>query len=273
MPKENAKRLSLLACLAAAAGVQAHGLMESPPSRNWICGNATRPNETDAGTAKTPACAEAFKVDKIAGYSFMSVVTHTWGRAKVTPLPKNVCSFDSETWKGAVTPWDVPMDWPAQPMKAGPLKITWDITTGPHFDDTRDFSYWITKPTFVFSPTKPLTWDDFEAEPFCVQLYKDSDPSFNPKITTDKSKSRITSECDIPERSGHHVIYGEWGRTEPTIERFHGCIDAAFGSLAGLLPISRERLKPAAAPQKATDALGRKAKPAVRMHFEVPAAP
>jgi chitin-binding protein len=30
----------------------------------------------------------------------------------------------------------------------------------------------------------------------------------------------------VPARSGRHVIYAEWGRTPPTLERFHGCIDA-----------------------------------------------
>ena len=42
----------------------------------------------------------------------MSVLTHDVGRAGVTPLPQNVCSFDSETFNGQVTPWDTPIDWP-----------------------------------------------------------------------------------------------------------------------------------------------------------------
>jgi chitin-binding protein len=32
----------------------------------------------------------------------------------------------------------------------------------------------------------------------------------------------------VPSRTGRHVIYAEWGRTPPTFERFHGCIDAQF---------------------------------------------
>jgi predicted carbohydrate-binding protein with CBM5 and CBM33 domain len=32
----------------------------------------------------------------------------------------------------------------------------------------------------------------------------------------------------VPQRSGRHVIYAEWGRNQWTYERFHGCIDAQF---------------------------------------------
>ena len=38
----------------------------------------------------------------------------------------------------------------------------------------------------------------------------------------------FTTRCTVPSRTGRHVIYAEWGRTPPTFERFHGCIDAQF---------------------------------------------
>ena len=59
----------------------AHGLVESPPSRNWICGAVTKPNEVDNGTAQHPICADAFKPNPIAAYNLMAVVTPTLGRA------------------------------------------------------------------------------------------------------------------------------------------------------------------------------------------------
>ena len=192
----------------------------------------------------------------------MAVVTHTWGREKVTPLPKNVCSFDGETWKGAKTPWDAPMAWPTTQVTPGPLAITWDITTGPHFDDTKEFRYWITKPGFVFSPTKELTWDDFESQAFCVLEYDDKKPTANPNITTDKAKSLFKTTCNMPQRDGHHVVYGEWGRTEPTIERFHGCFDAAYGATGIAKPKPSARgLKLISPKGKQTDLLGRTLKP------------
>jgi len=223
--------LFILLSLLFSANTFAHGLMESPASRNWICGAVTKPDQVDNGTAQTPICGEAFAVNPIAGYSFMSVLTHNLGRASVTPLPDNVCSFGSETWKGAVTPWDMPIDWPTNPMTSGEQTITWNISWGPHFDDTAEFRYWITKPDFVFSKTKALTWDDFESTPFCVLNYEDSTPLANPNVVSDKAAQKFHTKCTVPARSGHHVIYGEWGRKPPTLERFHGCIDGAFGGV------------------------------------------
>ncbi|MBL4673193.1 MAG: cellulose binding domain-containing protein, partial [Arenicella sp.] len=36
------------------------------------------------------------------------------------------------------------------------------------------------------------------------------------------------TSCVLPERTGRHVVYGEWGRNFFTFERFHGCIDVSF---------------------------------------------
>jgi chitin-binding protein len=210
------------------------GLMESPPARNWYCGYLTKPDHFANNTAKYPFCAEAFAAMPMAAYNFMSVVTHSWGRAKALPLPAHVCSFDSETWNGAQTPWDTPLAWPTTPMSPGLQDITWNAAWGAHYDDTRDFSYWITKPDFVFSPDRELTWADFETEPFCVELYDDKNPEANPNLVVDKVNIKFTTKCQVPPRSGHHVIYGEWGRTESTLQRFHGCIDVAFGSVGVL---------------------------------------
>ncbi|MEO7424353.1 MAG: lytic polysaccharide monooxygenase [Fibrobacteria bacterium] len=252
-----------LVFLSCSAWVSAHGVIESPPARNWMCGAVTKPDELDFGnnTAKYPACSTAFAINPLAAYNFMAVVTHALGRASVTPLPKNVCGFDGESWKGAETPWDVPMEWMTTPMAAGPQTFTWNITWGPHFDDTEDLRFWITKSTFIFSPSKTLTWDDFEVAPFCTEKYDDKNPTANPDMTADKAKSLLTAKCILPERKGHHVIYSEWGRIGPTFERFHGCVDGAFGATGasiGPRPSSRSR-NPGLAPviEKETDALGR----------------
>lgn len=217
-----------LVCVALTGRAHAHGLMSSPPSRNWLCGNVTRPDQARNAQSEHPACAEAFAEDSNGGYQFMSVLTHAQGRSVVNPLPRYVCGFGSEIWKGGETPWDRAADWPTTPMKAGRQKITWDISWGPHFDDTEEFRYWITKADYRFDPSRPLTWDDLESEPFCVLKYQDSQPTANPDVVADKGKALFHTTCNLPERSGHHVIYGEWGRNKWTYERFHGCVDGAF---------------------------------------------
>ncbi len=200
-----------------------HGLMSEPASRNWLCGAVTKPDQAVPGSA----CAQAMATDPNGGYQFMSVLTHDIGRKGARS--NNVCGFDSETWQGGATPWDNPVDWPTQPVSAGPLEITWDISWGPHFDDTEEFVYWITKPDFQYQVGRALTWDDFEEEPFCDLSYSDTNPNGNPNVTADKAGALFHTRCTIPERSGRHVIYGEWGRNQWTYERFHGCIDVSYG--------------------------------------------
>ena len=213
-----------------AQGAFAHGLVQDPPARNWFCGALTKPDQVQNGVAQYPVCGGAFfapGVEATAGYSFMSVLTHTTGRAGVGPRT-NVCGFNSETWNGAATVWDQPIDWPTTPMVAGPRNFTWSISWGPHFSDTSDFRYWITKPSFVWQTGRALSFADFEDAPFCDLAYNDATPNANPNLVPDKANATFLTRCTVPSRTGRHVIYAEWGRTPPTFERFHGCIDAQF---------------------------------------------
>ena len=165
-----------------------HGLIQSPPSRNWFCGAITKPDQVANGVAEFPVCGDAFAADPIAGYSFMSVLTHTLGRSVVGPRA-NVCGFNSESFNGGATVWDQPINWPTSNMSAGPQTFTWNISWGPHYSDTQEFKYWITKPGFQFQVGRPLSFDDFEDQPFCVLAYDDANPTANPDIIPDKANA------------------------------------------------------------------------------------
>jgi predicted carbohydrate-binding protein with CBM5 and CBM33 domain len=213
-----------------ASAVFGHGLIQDPPSRNWICGFITKPDHVQNGVAQYPVCGNAFfapGTNQTDGYSFMSVLTHTTGREGVGPRD-NVCSFNSESFPGRVVPWDVPIDWPTQPMTAGPRNFVWSISWGPHFSDTQDFKYWITKSDFVWTTGRALSFNDFETAPFCSLAYNDATPNANPNVIPDVANAAFTTRCTVPARTGRHVIYGEWGRTPPTFERFHSCVDVSF---------------------------------------------
>ena len=210
--------------------VMAHGLIQEPPARNWYCGALTKPDQVMNGTAQYPVCGKAFNapgLDPNAGYNFMSVLTHTRGYAVLGPR-NNVCGYDSETWQGAPTVWDQPIDWPTNRMSAGPKTFTWNIAWGPHFSDTQEFRYWITKESFVYKVGQPLTFADFESEPFCTLSYNHSNPTANPAVIANPGNATFATTCMLPNRSGRHVIYAEWGRNHYTYERFHGCVDALF---------------------------------------------
>jgi len=47
-------------------------------------------------------------------------------------------------------------------------------------------------------------------------------------MTTMHPMQTVRTFCDVPQRQGRHVIYGEWGRNQSTLERFHGCMDVTF---------------------------------------------
>ncbi len=209
-------------------GVWGHGLVESPPARNWFCGAVTKPDHIINNVAQYPQCEEPFQLDSNAGYQFMSVLTHAQGRSVVTPLPANVCGFDSESFNFGETVWDVPTDWPTSNLSSGRQEFLWNISWGPHFDDTEEFKYWITKTDFVFSPIEPLTWADFEDQPFCSLVYNDANPAANPDVIPLKDEAKFRTFCDVPSRQGRHVIYAEWGRNQFTYERFHGCMDVVM---------------------------------------------
>lgn len=198
--------------------ILAHGLIVNPPSRNAYCGLNEKPHN-----ATSEACIDAFANTGSEGYQFMSVLTHTQGRQFSTST--HVCGFDSETWEGGATPWDIASDWPSSSFSSGTQVFTWNILWGPHWDDTEEFVFYITKPDFVFDRNNELTWDNFEDEPFCVQKYDDANPEANPDVQTQKDDNLFHVTCDVPSREGHHVIYGEWGRNQWTYERFHSCMD------------------------------------------------
>jgi len=206
-----------------------HGFVDSPGARNYFCGNITKPDQVLNGTAKYPVCGDAFASDFNGGYSYMSVLNHHQGRKVLGPVTKNVCGFDSETWQGGKTPWDNSINWPVNNINSGSLVFSWDISNGPHFDDTSDFRYWITKPGFVYQVGRELTWADFEDQPFCDLPYNDDNPSAYPNVRAEKATAHIHTTCTVPARTGRHVIYAEWGREPPTYERFHGCIDVQVG--------------------------------------------
>jgi predicted carbohydrate-binding protein with CBM5 and CBM33 domain len=252
-----------LVMLVLATNAFAHGYVQDPPARNWYCGFITKPDHVSNGTAQFPVCGDAFfapGVDPNAGYNFMSVLSHSRGHAgPAFPAPTfppnttntpHVCSFSSQTWNNnnpalnTPTPWDMPINWPTTTITAGPRIFTWNVQNGPHFDDTEDFTYWITRSTYQHQVGRALTWADLEPAPFCDEnaVHSRSGGAIidtgNPNIILNRAAQTMGTRCTVPARpaGSRHVIYAEWGRlganSTPwqggTDERFHGCIDVVF---------------------------------------------
>lgn len=213
-----------------------HGLIESPASREYFCGKITRPEQTESGDLPYEQCRPILKKEGKYNndiYQFMAVLSHSRGYYHSTNLPLNVCGFDSEAFGGRATPWDAAIDWPSNPIIAGPKEFVWDVSYGPHFSDTEHFRYWITHPDYRFEVGKPLQWSDLEQEPFCELPWDDQQPNKNDAIWADKPNNKFHMVCKVPSREGRHVIYAEWGRSAPTNERFHSCIDVNYSAQQG----------------------------------------
>lgn len=214
----------------------AHGVLESPASREQFCGVESKPDEIFGDKMTHEECRPMMtKSDGTMDnsvYNFMAVLSHTVGRSNksIDQLPQHVCGFDSEMWGGGETPWDKALNWPTSMISAGPQKFIWNIAWGNHFGDTDEFVYWITKPDFQFDSTKALSWNDFEETPFCHLKYNDSTPNANPDIVPDKINNKFITTCTVPTRTSRAVIYGEWGRNPSTYERFHSCMDVEFST-------------------------------------------
>lgn len=74
--------------------------------------------------------------------------------------------------------------------------------------------YYVT--TDDWDPSTPLTWSELESEPFAV----DDQPV--------AENGTYTMTAQLPEKSGQHLIYTIWQRTDSP-EAFYTCSDVTFG--------------------------------------------
>ncbi|AOM40591.1 lytic polysaccharide monooxygenase [Xenorhabdus hominickii] len=94
-------------------------------------------------------------------------------------------------------------------INKGSNDFKWTLTAQ---HSTTSWQFFITKPDW--DPNKPLTRAQFDLTPFCERLD-------NGKIPT----KNVTLTCDVPERSGYHVILGVWTIAD-TNNAFYQVVDA-----------------------------------------------
>lgn len=109
---------------------------------------------------------------------------------------------------------DNPGDWSSTAVTNLPsgAEYTFEYTAAvPH---AGYIEYYVT--TDDWDPTTPLTWDELEPEPFAV----DDQP-----VAVDGD---YTMTALLPQKSGQHLIYTIWQRTDSP-EAFYSCSDVTFG--------------------------------------------
>ncbi|GAA0910303.1 lytic polysaccharide monooxygenase [Streptomyces thermoalcalitolerans] len=199
---------SLALTALAAAPASAHGSLGDPVSRVFQCYGEGPENP------KSAACKAAVAAGGTqALYDWNGVrIGDAGGRHQELIPDGKLCSANNEAFKGL----DLPRaDWPATSVRSGSHTFKYRVTA-PH---KGSFQVYITKPGY--DPAKPLAWSDLDLE---HPVATATDPA--------ASGGFYTFSGTLPERSGKHVLYTVWQRSDSP-EAFYSCSDVAFGGESG----------------------------------------
>ena len=188
-----------LATLTVASSALAHGYVESPASRAYMCKLG---KNIDCGTVQY----EPQSVERTSGF------------------PEGALPPDGQLASAGISQYSQ-LDkqslnaWTKTPITAGANKFTW-YHTAPH--KTVNWRWYITKQDW--NPNKPLTRDQFESTPFCTVSGNGQAPA-----------QRQEMNCNVPQRTGYQVIYAVWEIADTT-NSFYQAIDVDFGNGGNVTP-------------------------------------
>ncbi|WP_174847888.1 N-acetylglucosamine-binding protein GbpA [Yersinia artesiana] len=198
------KIMLAMVVMSISGGAMAHGFIENPPSRNFLCHVDGKNMNKDCGGVQYEPQSSGETAD---------------GFPEKGPEDGKLASGDN--WVSVNLNQQTATRWHKVKMQAGPQEFKWKFTAAHPISD---FKYYMTKQDW--NPNQPLTRDSFDLTPFCVI------PG-GPASTTGST----THECDIPERTGYQVIYGAWDVSD-TPGTFYQMIDAEFDNASGEVVIS-----------------------------------
>ncbi|NKB40954.1 MAG: hypothetical protein GKR86_07910 [Ilumatobacter sp.] len=179
------------------ASVEAHGSSTNPPSRYYTCRFLEPEN---------PNCAAAWSSNSQALYDWNEVnIGDVNGQHRARIPDGQLCSAGRSKYAA----FDVAnSEWPATDVSSGPFTMTY-TATAPHA--TAYFKLYLTN--FDYNPNQPLAWDDLSLVYDSGSIARQSSYAFN---------------MNLPERSGRHILYLVWQRSDSP-EAFYACNDVNFG--------------------------------------------
>jgi chitin-binding protein len=187
-----------------ATPASAHGSMGDPVSRVAQC-FGEGPESPKSAACKAAVAAGGTQ----ALYDWNGIrIGDAGGRHQQLIPDGKLCSANNEQFKGLDL---ARADWPATTVKSGAHTFKYRVTA-PH---KGTFKVYVTKPGY--DPAKPLAWSDLDLQ--------------NPVATsTDPAATGgfYTFSGSLPERSGRHVLYAVWQRSDSP-EAFYSCSDVSFG--------------------------------------------
>lgn len=197
------KIMLAMVVMSMSGGALAHGFIENPPSRNFLCHVDGKNMNKDCGAVQ---------------YEPQSSGETDDGFPEKGPEDGKLAS--GTNWISQQLNQQTSDRWAKVKMKAGVQKFTWAFTQS---HPIASFKYYMTKQDW--DSNAPLTRDSFDLTPFCEL------PSM-PAIPQTTEKVRTSHECDVPERTGYQVIYGAWDVAD-TAGTFYQMIDAEFEPATG----------------------------------------
>ncbi|MFD7513074.1 lytic polysaccharide monooxygenase, partial [Streptomyces sp. NPDC059853] len=195
----------LMITLATATPAGAHGSLEDPVSRVKTC--------FDEGP-ESPVSGACRDLVALGGtqplYDWNEVnLADAAGRHRELIPDGHLCSAGRDKYAGLD---QARADWPASTLSAGPHTFRYRATA-PH---RGGFELFITKEGY--DPTAPLRWSDLE--------------SFGEVTDPPLENGSYVFDLTVPERSGRHLIYSVWQRSDSP-EAFYTCSDVVFGGAGG----------------------------------------
>ncbi|MDT0611387.1 lytic polysaccharide monooxygenase auxiliary activity family 9 protein [Streptomyces lancefieldiae] len=192
----------------AAPPAAAHGSMGDPVSRVSQC-YAEGPESPKSEACKAAVAAGGTQ----ALYDWNGIrIGNAAGKHQELIPDGKLCSANDPQFKGLDL---ARADWPATGVSSGSYTFKYRVTA-PH---KGTFKVYITKPGY--DPAGPLGWGDLDLSAPVATV---TDPA--------ASGGFYTFSGTLPERSGKHVLYAVWQRSDSP-EAFYSCSDVSFGGSSG----------------------------------------
>ncbi|MFD5459450.1 lytic polysaccharide monooxygenase auxiliary activity family 9 protein, partial [Streptomyces olivaceus] len=192
----------------AAAPAAAHGSMGDPVSRVSQC-HAEGPESPQSAACKAAVAAGGTQ----ALYDWNGIrIGNAAGKHQELIPDGKLCSANDPAFKGMDL---ARADWPTTSVSSGSYTFKYRVTA-PH---KGTFKVYITKPGY--DPSQPLGWGDLDLS---APVATSTDPAAEGGF--------YTFSGTLPERSGKHLLYAVWQRSDSP-EAFYSCSDVAFGGAGG----------------------------------------
>ncbi|MEV6615578.1 lytic polysaccharide monooxygenase [Streptomyces sp. NPDC051051] len=187
-----------------ASPAAAHGSMGDPVSRVAQC-YAEGPESPRSDACRAAVAAGGTQ----ALYDWNGIrIGDAAGRHRELIPDGRLCSANNAAFKGLDL---ARADWPATSVRGGASTFKYRVTA-PH---KGTFTVYVTKPGY--DPAQPLAWADLDLE---HPVATATDPV--------AAGGFYTFSGTLPERSGRHVLYAVWQRSDSP-EAFYSCSDVTFG--------------------------------------------